>query len=72
MPIIMLLKAETKIVAVSTPENGMPVLLMIYGFTMIMYIVARKVVIPAIVSVLRDDSFFFSSKRSFIFSPAVN
>ena len=51
MPMAMLLMALTNTVAVSTPLNGMPVLLMMAGLTTIMYMVARNVVIPATTSV---------------------
>ena len=54
-PIIILLKAETNIVAVNTPLKGIPVSLRIDGFTMMIYIEAKKVVIPAITSVLVFD-----------------
>jgi len=57
---MILLNADTKIVAVRTPEKGMPVLLRIEGFTIMMYMVDRKVVIPAIISVLMDVWFFLS------------
>ena len=48
----MLLKALTNTVAVSTPLNGIPAPEIIDGLTIIMYMVAKKVVMPAIISVL--------------------
>jgi len=52
-PIMRVLKKETRTVAVSTPEKGMPVWLRMAGFTTIIYEVARKEDIPARISVER-------------------
>ena len=50
-PIMILLNAPTRTVAVSTDEKGMPVSLRIAGLTAMIYMVARNVVIPAMISV---------------------
>ncbi len=47
------LKKETRTVAVSTPEKGIPVWLRMAGFTTIIYDVARNEDIPARISVER-------------------
>jgi hypothetical protein len=49
-------------VAVSMPLNGIPVLQMIAGLTTIIYIAARKVVIPARTSVFMFVLFSFRKK----------
>ena len=49
-PIITLLKAVTNTVAVTTAGNGIPAALRIPGLTTTMYADARKVVIPATIS----------------------
>ena len=50
-PIIILLKALTRTVAVRTALKGIPVILRIFGLITIIYMKARKVVIPAKISV---------------------
>ncbi len=53
----MVLKAETRIVEVRTPLKGIPVLLIIEELTTIMYIAAKKVVIPANSQFLNPNCF---------------
>ncbi len=66
-PMAMLEKALTSTVAVSTAEKDMPsMLLMMAGFTTIMYMVARNVVIPAITSVLKSEPDFSRLKNVFM------
>jgi hypothetical protein len=50
----MLENALTRTVAVSTPLNGIPVLEIIDGLTIMIYMEARKEVKPAINSVLKS------------------
>src|SRR5215475_1858400 len=65
-PIMRVLKNETRTVAVSTPEKGMPVWLRIDGFTTIIYDVARKEDIPARISVERGVGWLCCSVYDFI------
>jgi len=60
------LKAETSTVAVIIPLKGIPHSLMITGLTTMMYIVARKEVIPARTSVFTVVRFSSSLKKSLI------
>jgi len=59
---MILLKADTSTVAVNTPEKLIPVLLSIMGFIIIMYMVAKNVVIPARISVFKEVLFCLKSK----------
>jgi hypothetical protein len=63
MPIIIEQKAEINIVAVSTPLKGIPDWLRIEGLTTMIYIEARNVVVPAIISVL--ELVLFSPKEKY-------
>jgi hypothetical protein len=60
---MILLKADTNTVAVKTPEKGIPALLIMAGLTTIIYMVARKVVIPAMTSVFTEVLFAFSLNK---------
>jgi len=62
-PIMTLEKKLTRMVAVSRPLNGIPVVCSIKGFTMIIYMVARKVVIPASISVFKSVLFSLKLKN---------
>ena len=53
-PIIIELKAQTRIVEVTIAEKGIPVLARIVGLTMIIYAVAKKLVMAARNSILSE------------------
>ena len=56
------LKAETRTVAVRDAAGAMPASARIAGFTTMMYIADKKVVMPAITSVGKSAPLFLMSK----------